>query len=218
MERLKTRAYLLGGAFIIFGIALATRPTVAYPVKTEDWMEQKSPEVVDGYRFMPGSQDLGQTNKMNQETYDVLKPFGIVSRAYAKGNRVYDVVLIAGNDSQTFHDPRVCFTAQGYRIDRERQLTIETKTRGPVTATFADLSGRPGINKAVFLYRTPYRFVGKTGPLKIDMFKAQLAGKADRDAVFYRFIPLDPTVTEKELLDFVRDYVDTAKEVSDGYF
>src|SRR5512141_2993539 len=136
MEGLIARTWALG-ALVLVGAALTmyAPPKRSMPV-TEDWMAQQCPPRVGEYTFQPGDDAPGQSYKMGKSTYDTLQPSGIVARLYQSGGQTYDVVLIASDSSKSFHDPRVCFTAQGWKIDKERHIAVPTKAHGNVPMTF----------------------------------------------------------------------------------
>ncbi|MFZ4508132.1 MAG: exosortase-associated EpsI family protein [Fimbriimonas sp.] len=218
MERLTLRSYILGGTLLLFGAALVAAPQANYPKKTESELEALAPTSVGKYNFYPVDATSGQSYKMSKMTYDTLMPFGIVARIFTSGNKSFDAVVIAGNDVNSFHDPRTCFTSQGYEILSETKIDIPTQSRGTVPATFAKLNGPRGKSMAIFLYRGPGGFVSKTRDLKIDMFKSRLTNGKEVDGVFYRFIPLSDQITDDEFKTFVADFLDTADKTSKGYF
>lgn len=218
MERLTVRSYALAAGLAAFGIALRFSPPVPYDIKTEADLEKLAPTQVGSYKFFGSDESAGSSYRMSPLTYDTLKPFGIVARVFTDGDRSIDAVLIAGNDVNSFHDPRVCFTGQGFQITEERKVDLETKTRGKLPATYAKLKGPRGDSQALFLYRGPFGFVGKTRDLKLSMFRSRLTNNTNVDGVFYRFIPNNDNVSEKDFFAFVSDFIDAADKSSNGYF
>ena len=154
-----------------------------------------------------------------QMVYDTLHPtVGIIERVYEAPEQAYDVTLIASTDRASFHDPRVCFTAQGHNIVNEEAVTIHTATRGDIPATFAQMKSEGNSDEvAVFFYRGPHGFHGTTMSLKWSLFWDQLLGRGNRDGVFYRFVAIRDTDRER-LLRFIGLYMDEAGKLSGGYF
>jgi hypothetical protein len=218
MDGLTKRAYIFAALCLGLGVALFVIPKHDFKPKTEAWMEGKAPDTVGKYTFLQSDENPKQSYKMPKYTYETLKPFGIVSRVYEYNDKRFDVVLIAGNETENFHDPRVCFTSQGYDIREERKDIIKTKSRGDVPVTIADMMNKDRRSVTCFFYRGPQGFRATTRDLKITLFLARLTGGNDVDGVFYRFIPLNEDTTMDELREFVAQYLDASKAPSNGYF
>jgi hypothetical protein len=219
MEGLKLRSFIVSGALLLFAawVYMTPKPGVV-PGQTEDWMEKIAPAKVAGYTFIAGSQDPQCTYKADKMVYDTLVPtVGILARVYESRGQKYDVNLIASRDRGSFHDPRVCFTAQNYAIQEEKEITIPTKERGLIKATFAKMKGPEGDTAAVYFYKGPKGFYSNTSSLKIAMLMEQFTGKTDIDGVFYRFIPMGDIDSER-LVRFIAEYMDAAGKESKGYF
>lgn len=215
MEGLIKRTYIFAGLLLLAGVALAFSPRPAREVRTEAWMEDHAPLDFGDYRFLPGPDNPKASYRMNEATYNELVPYGIVARKYTDGRRTFDTVLIASNNKDSFHDPRVCFTGQGWTILQEERIQIPTQTRGTIEATFARMShAQYGPSIAVFFYRSPARFSATTNSVKWDIFLEELRFGPDIDGVFYRFIPLYANATREELVEFVGEYMDAAAKVS----
>ncbi len=218
MEGLKLRSYVFAGLCLVIGAGILVAPKRVFAKKSESWMETKAPDAVGDYRFLAGSDNPLQSYKMNESTYTTLNPFGIVARHYGKGDQAYDVVLIASNANESFHDPRVCFTSQQYEINKETRDVIKTKTRGEVPVTIAQMRSRDAESVTCFFYKGPTGFHSSTKDIKVDLFMSRVLGRDNVDGVFYRFIPLNPETTIDQLKTFVADYLEAAKASSDGYF
>lgn len=219
MERLKLRLLVFVGIMVALGVVVfaAPQPNVGEE-KSEEWMEGKLPKQAGYFKFRPGADNPEQSYKMDANTYKVLAPFGIVCRLYERLGQRFDVVVIASRDKDSFHDPRICFTASGFEIVQEQRVEIKTKSRGIVPATLASLADGGDRKLALFCYRGPEGFHGSTMSLKWAMFKEQFRGGQKLDAVFYRFIALTRGTTPEQLQDFVGEYLDSANESSGGYF
>lgn len=217
MEGLKKRAYALGAIFLLAGGVYQISGAAKGPERTEKWMEETAISNFGNYRTQTDRQG-GVTYRMDKTTYETLQPFGIVARIMSDGNQGYDVTLIASANKASFHDPRVCFSAQGWELSDEQATTIETKTRGPVVATITKLKGKDGIKWGAFLYRGPDGFTPTTLGLKKQMFLRQLVRGEPSEGVFYRFIPSQNDTSKEQLVAFIRDYLDASYQPTHGYF
>lgn len=218
MEGLKKRIGALAIIMGAFGIAQLATPKASLKARTESWMEDTSLTEFNGWHMVQSQENPKQTYRMNQATYDTLKPFGIVSRVFEKGNRSFDVVLIASNRRESFHDPRICFTGQGYVIQKEGVLDIPTKTRGVAKATSVEMNGPDGPSKALYFYRGPDGFAPTTRDLKVGMVMNLIRGNTDVDGVFYRIIPRDKNESLDDVVAFAGEYLDASGPFSKGYF
>ncbi len=223
MEGLKLRSFIVAGILLAFAAWVQLTPKPA-PVagRDETWMESAAPKAVANYKFIsnpdPTATDQMCTFKSPKYVYETLVPtVGIVARVYEYRGERYEVYLIASRDHASFHDPRVCFTAQNYNIVQEDQILVPTETRGNIPATLAHMTGPDGSMIAVYFYKGPNGFLGTTTSLKFAMLFDQLKGKADADCVFYRFVSLGSQDTEK-LKRFITMYMETAEKTSRGYF
>ena len=131
--------------------------------------------------------------------------------------------MIASRSKDSFHDPRVCFSVQGWALNTQWVDSVETETRGVAYMTVTNMDGPGGRGKlAAFLYRGQGKFYKSTNELKIGMFIEQLKGGGNLDGVFYRIIPQhnnpDADALLSDLKKFITAYLDAANEVSNGYF
>jgi hypothetical protein len=154
---------------------------------------------------------------MDKSTYEALEPFGIVCRDYTSGDNTFDVVLIASQAKDSFHDPRVCFTAQGWQLEQETVAQVPT-SRGLFPVTVAKIRSDQGDRWAAFGYRSPYGFAGDTVDLKLRLFSYSLLHSRSGEGVFYRFIGMSRNVTRQSLLDFIQSYMNASGRFSHGYF
>lgn len=219
MEGLKLRVIILSVIMFAFGMWVNLSTKEVFASKTEKEMEKLAPRTFDGYAFTPSRENPEQSYRMDDTTYRRLKPYGIVCRSYYKGDKTFDVVLIASQSRGSFHDPRVCFSAQGYTITNEEASVMDTEARGkvPFTAVTMD-SGQAKGALAMYFYRGPGGYYRNVVGLKFAMFKERLMGGKDVDGVFYRIIPGYPGATVDDLKKFAGEYLAAAKPVSGGYF
>jgi hypothetical protein len=222
MERLNQRIFGVSLLLAIMGVAIWLTPEHKLAGRTEQWMEQQAPESIDAFKYSPSVDNPKQSYRMDQETYDKLAPFGIVCRQYQDRNEAYDVVLIASSNRGSFHDPRVCFTGQGWKLESQKKVFIPTKDRGTIPAMLLASEGESGTQGryALYFYRGPGGFFSSTVQIKLDLFRYLLKNplKGTGEGVFYRFIALRSGTTEAQFLGFVGRYMDVANKSSNGYF
>ena len=218
MEGLKKRILILAGFFALAGGVFLALPSAPKSVVNEQWMKEHAPDEVGGMKYLKDGSDPEISYVMDQATYDMLKPFGIVARTYQDMGRQFDVVLVAGNDKENFHDPQVCFRAQGWTFHSTKEIQIPTSSRGIIPASIAVMENRGRKAIAVYFYRGPKGFYPSTPNLGLAMLMGPLLGDFKTDAVFYRFMPMHEGANEQELLDFVSAYMDAAGKTSNGYF
>jgi hypothetical protein len=217
MEGLKKRAIVFGSILLVAGAM--TQVFAGNKVgngKTEAWLEKTAPSTMPGYFMVTSPDNPSVSYRMDQVTYDTLRPYGIVARVFQGKEESVDVVIIASQAKNSFHDPRNCFTSQQWNIISEREVAVPTKTRGNVKVTAVELSGPTGKTTAAYVYKGPGGFASSTMGLKVDMLKHQLLTSKMSDGVFYRFISGNQTTTD-ELLAFVGKYLDEANRQTDGY-
>lgn len=218
MEGLTLRSYIFGGIVLVAGLAITLMPKPAPDKKDEPWMEQHLPIQFGDYTFMPGNPGAMQSYRMEQRTYDILQPFGIVCRRYASGRFVYDATVIASQSDDSFHDPRVCFSAQGWELGPMEEVEIPTKTRGTVRATMTTMTGKERNKVAAFVYKTDNGFYASTSEIKWAMLLESMKGGKKLNGVFYRFIPEYSGATKEQLARFIGEYLDAAAVTSQNYF
>lgn len=221
MERLKKNLILLAALFAVVG---AGAQYVLYQHRMEKHITEKelvelAPMEWDNFKMQKAPDDDRISYKMDETTYNVLKPHGIVARVVENATEKFDVVVIASNDTDSFHDPHVCFTAQGFEFAHESTEMVQTKTRGEVPITFTRVKNKDQDLVAAYFYKDPTnKFHAGTTGLAIAMLKDQIVTLKRRDAVFYRVIALSPEMTKDQFLEFVGRYLDVANEKSKGYF
>jgi Protein of unknown function (DUF3485) len=219
MEGLIKRAYvftalmLAGGAWAYLGTGGSRAG------KTENWMEIHSVSKFDQYHMVSGnSPDPLVSYKADKGTYDALEAYGIVARVFSNDRLSFEVLLIASQAKASFHDPRVCFTAQGWQFTEEKAVETPTKHRGMVPVTIARIRSDEGNRWAAFCYRGPDGFASSTNQLKYQMFKYSLLQSTSSDGIFYRFIAQDDRITRQQLQGFISEYLDASTTVGNGYF
>jgi hypothetical protein len=128
------------------------------------------------------------------------------------------VVAIASNSKESFHDPQICFSAQGWRLSNQRDDVIKTKTRGDVPVTLVDMEQRGDNRVAMYFFRLSKGYYGNMGLVKRDMLKHLFTNWGQKDeGAFIRLIPTSSVDVEK-MKKFAADWVDAANESSQGYY
>ncbi len=222
MERLRFRLWVTAGLFIVIGgmLAFAGRPQ---QVKREEtWIAKQLPEKVGPFQMVPNAEREFEycTYRMNESTYKTLQPWGIVARVFTKGDESYDVVVIGSNAKESFHDPKVCFGAQGWVLGPERVEYIDTKSRGQVPVSVVEMTNQGKKTLAVYFYKTVSAgFTASSQTLRWDMLKHKLVnmGKDDEGA-FLRIIPTHDNPDLGKLKQFIGDWLDEANTTSNGYY
>jgi hypothetical protein len=215
----KVAAYALAGVLFASGaFAMANASAKTGKRMDERMMEQKAPKSMAGYQMIPGPEGLSYSYKMPQSTYDTLKPYGIVAQTFTDGRSMFDVVLISSDNHESFHDPKICFSGQGWTFDSTRQETIDIGAGRQIPATVVEMQGPTGQSSAIYFYKGPVGFRSKPQALQLDMFKEVLVGHKPTDSTFYRFMPSSPGVTLEQLKGFIKTYMVSAAEESGGFF
>lgn len=218
MEGLKLRSFIVAGLMLATAAwaTLSTRPQMRKDFRDEAWMKKVLPHTVGNFQMIAGTEP-DATYRSPQMVYDELRPtIGIVARQYQYAGQTYDVNIIASRDKASFHDPRVCFTAQGYSLQTDEAITLKTK-RGEIPASLAGLKSQNGDTITIFFYRGPEHFHGTTMSLKWSLLFNQLKGNEKLDGVFYRFVATGEPDRD-QLIQFVEKFMDEAEKDSDGFF
>jgi hypothetical protein len=219
LEGLIRRFYLLGALLLLgAGFSHVASPP-AGPTRTERWMEATAIKQFGPYRMAPTTEPGAQVSyRMDPATYKELSPYGIVARDLTDGSLTFDVVLIASQSKASFHDPRVCFTAQGWQLEQESEVLVHTVSRGDVPVSIAQMRSDAGELWAAYCYRGPFGFAASTNGLKLQMFRYALTNERNADGVFYRFIAEDGSSTRDDLVHFISAYLDASGAKTGGYF
>lgn len=219
MEGLKVRSFAVAGVLVACGLFLQAMPKAEIEGKDEKFMESLAPKQVGKFRFEPSFEDPQRSYKVDERTYELLQPFGVVGRVYSDGTQTFDVLLISGNDKNCFHDNRVCFQGQGFNITGQDIETVETP-RGKIPVTFLTLQHpeRGNLIAAMFFKGPRDEWFSLPQPLTWAMFKEQLRLGKNLDSTFYRIIPGGGNTNRDALKKFLSDYVVEAEKSSNGFF
>lgn len=206
------RSLLVAGLFASVGAGILLRPTAKSYKVDEGWLERQYPTTLGKYAMQPGSDgSMGHSYRMDPETYKTLKPYGIVGRTLSDGTSTYDVVTVAGDSEESFHNPLLCFQAQDWTVNWSKEITIQTKSRGPVRATLAQATKAGGTPQyALYTYEGPRGTISDPFQLKGDMFKSEIRSGKIQFATFFRFISLSPDISETQITQFAHDYLEAS--------
>ncbi len=153
---MKIRAAILVLLLVATGVATLFRNHVTgYERPDERWLESVLPDAIGEALYLPSSENPKQSYSMDQATYDALKPIGIVSRVYQLGPDRYDVVVIAGDEPNTFHDQTWCFKMQNWEILEDRTVATPTQKHGEVPMRLIHVANDRSNQWMVFVFRGP---------------------------------------------------------------
>ena len=198
------RSLLLTGIFAVTGAGILLRPTTKPYKVNEAWLANQYPTSLDRYATV-------QTNKMDEETYRTLKPYGIVDRVMSDGARTFDVVTLAGDSDESFHNPIICFGAQDWKVDSSKDVVLHTKNRGDVAATLVGTSRSGGpIQYALYTYEGPNAMYPDPTKLKYGMFWTEAKSGKIQFATFFRFMSVSNNIGPDEMVKFGTDYLNAS--------
>jgi hypothetical protein len=211
---------LLIATCVLLAVLAAAKEAGRKPAEVipESWLEEKMLEQVGDFQLIPKEFGSKISYKMDESSYEVLKPIGIACQMMKDSRgREIDVVIIAGRSMEAFHDQEICFNAQGWTIEKMVERDISTKSRGDVPVSVMTISRDGGASRSAFyMFRTP------EGHSSYDKAKWDyLVGKfrnpfKDQLGFSYRFIGLTPDITEKEVEEFAVAYLDQLDQTTNG--
>ena len=174
----------------------------------EEWLHSVTPTQVRDFRLAPKTFDATISYEMGPDTYDTLKPIGISCQILTDTvGRKMDVVVIAGDTMDAFHDQQICFSAQDWEIRNITQVKLNIPGFKEVTANHMRISqkGQSPID-ALYLVQTPTGFYGYERARWEYFFNYLRKGKAEV-GYSYRFIGLTPDVQLDELKGLAEEYI-----------
>lgn len=196
--------------FVACGSLAFFRPNL-YHQPNEAWLESVTPEEVYGMHFFSSKENPKQSYKMTEETYRMLNPSGICSRIFTGERGRYDAVVIAGDNADSFHDQRNCFSAQGWEILSDRQTEIDVPGYGSLPAVQLELNGPTGPAWAVYCFRGPSgKVTSQFGELWRDFFFGELKTGRVQQGQFFRFIALEGDESPDRLKKFAGEFMGQA--------
>jgi hypothetical protein len=225
MERLKLKIWLLGAGMAVLATVIAITPSPNQGAWKETKWRVVHPTKVGAYsaRLLEPASATNRAEMVTYEQdkviYDTLVPAGICSRIFSGTGGDFEVVAIASRNKESFHDPQVCMSAQGWVLSNERVEMAKTRTRGDVPVTMVDMESEGGEKvTALYFVKTTQGYFSDLGKVKLAMFtyKWKNLGKSD-DGVFVRIIPQGMNDPAK-LLRFAGIWIDEAVKTSQNWY
>ncbi|MFN3682396.1 MAG: hypothetical protein ACK41F_00520 [Fimbriimonadaceae bacterium] len=206
---MKIRAAILILLLVATGVATLFRNRVTgYERPDERWLESVLPDRIQDASYLASSENPEQSYSMDSATYEALKPIGIVARVYQHGPHRYDVVVIAGDEPNTFHDQTWCFRMQNWRILEDRTVSSATRKHGEVPMRLIHVANDQTNRWMVFVFRGPEgRFYPDFGGMWREFFLSDLKKGVPTPTSFLRVIGLSGQ-TPEEVLSFAAEAVD----------
>jgi hypothetical protein len=209
------KLFVLAAGLAAFGAAVVTRPQVPTVRRSAAWVEQVSPTQVGRFTYKHDPSDPAVSYKMDDRSYKELMPYGIVPRVFDNGLESYDTVVIASDWQWSFHDPRICFSAQGWQIKDDQEAVIHTSSHGDVPIRLLKISKDGQDHLAAFSFKGPVHMHNDTESLLSEWFVHDLrVGKSE--GAMYRFIALYQSATPEKLEGFIGQFMDAACKSSGG--
>jgi len=217
MEVVVKRVLMLSSILLVFGLVAQLQPVTKPPTRTERWMEENLPMSVGNYAMLPSAEDPMISYRMDESVYKALKPYGVVARIFAKQEKRFDTVVVAANDRISLHDPHDCMPGNKMPIQWEKNLTLQTKSRGPINAMLMELRGVEGRRFALYTFRGPTGTFALRDQLFWNWFVSELKGIRP-DGALMRVMTTDNDTSEQDLQEFAADWFDEAYRVSKGTY
>lgn len=185
--------------------------------KDEAWLVNMMPTELHGYKVLPSEFGENISYKMDESSYEVLNPIGIAcQRMVNDRDLAFDVVVIAGDSMNAFHDQQICFNAQGWEILETSLIDIPTETRGKVRSFMMKIQQEDtGVFTALYMFRSPNGFVSYN-QAKVDFFMKRLFSSKPGLGFSYRFIGLSEDLGEDDVVRFASQYLDKLNETTHG--
>lgn len=216
---MQSRLKIILVLFVAAGIGAYFLTPIVYVNRTEEWMASQLPAAdIPGYRF---NSDI----KMDKDTYEILQPFGIIGRDFIdQDGRRFEITVIASNNRKAFHDPRVCFSAQGWQLIDPHVKNINVPVFGKgVLATVMGLQSSNAKGSAIYFYHGPYGWRSTPHYMPFDMLVAKLFLRKKIDGIFYRVLvsPGGKSLEQdqKAMENFINAYFEAVKKIEpEPYF
>ena len=217
---MRTRLFILLAVLAVAGIASFNRHGNSDTGMNEAWLQKELPSQMAGYTMQKSDSNPQESYHMDDETYKKLKPIGIVARVFDQhGSHAIDTVVIAGDSPDNFHDPTWCLPGQGWKLQDRKDTIIHTKTRGDVPFSYFSATNGNGDNLLVaYTFKAGGGYHATITKLTVDMWFKEFFSGQKQVGAFYRFLTLDPGMTLDSLTKFAAEYLDQAKDTSNGLF
>lgn len=185
------------------------------PDKPEPWLYAMMPDYMEGAAMRQSMEDK-ISYRMDESTYKTLSPIGIACQVWQTSEGDFDVVVIAGTSMKSFHDQQICFKAQGWNIRELRTRVLETESHGAIPFTVMELDRKDNnIRYGIYAFRAPTGFASH-GKADYGFMINEIQTGRPGVGYSYRFIGMSDGISEDELFDFAKRYLETAKDASGG--
>ena len=220
MEQVKIRAYFIGVVLILLGLVITLIPAAKERPLSQAWLNHHAPMRIGNYRMIPSPEDPWASYRMPEEVYKALKPDAMLARIYENpSNKKYDVLLLLSRSKNSFHNPEVCFSSQGWSIQSQHQDEITTPYLGILPITVVKMSSVSQKDQlAAFFYKGPGGYFGSTEGFKWGLLRDELLKSKQPEGIFFRFIPEYSGEDIHQLKKFILEYIEEAHRTSYGFF
>lgn len=203
----------------VLAVASLARPGAIARFPSEKEIEKMIPTQVGSFVSDYGPEGPGYSYKMEESTYNTLRPLAIVARVYRDGPNVFDAVVIPAERTSSIHDPRDCFSRQGWNIVDIGTIQVPTKAMGDVPFRLMEMRSTEGAGNrlALFSYRGPNAFYTTVRDLQQAQLNAALSTLQSKHVIAYRFIDLTQKATKEELAAFAGKFLDATHGQGNGF-
>lgn len=213
------KEFIVVGVLFLLGAGLAAVARQPSPQRPpESWVEENMLESVGDFTLRPKEFGSKISYKMDELSYETLRPIGIACQIFEdSAGRQIDVVVIAGDSSESFHDQRICFAAQGWEIVNLDEIVMRSERLKDIPATRMTIK-KPGMlpKESLYIFRSPSGFV-TYNRMKFDFLTSKVRNPLGYERGFsYRFIGLTDSITLDELKAFAIEYLEKLSENPDG--
>lgn len=182
----------------------------------EEWLYEMMPAEMESAQMRQSTLGETVTYRMDESTYEVLEPIGIACQIWSTPEGEFDVVIIAGESMKSFHDQKICFNAQGWNIRDLRQRILPTESHGDIPFTVMELDRRDGnVKWGIYTFRPPTGF-GDFRTADLGFMINEIKTGQPGTGYSYRFIGMSDGLTEDQVFDFAKRYMERVKESSNG--
>ena len=216
---MRQRLIILLAILAVAGFASFNRHGKSDTGMNEAWLAKALPMEIPGFKMHASDSNPMESYHMDAETYNKLKPIGIVARVFEEGNRSIDTVVIAGDSPDNFHDPTWCLPGQGWKLEDRKDTVVHTKTRGDMPFSYFSATNANGDKLLVaYTFKAAGGYHATITRLTLDMWWKEFVSGQKQVGAFYRFLTQNPDTNLDGLTKFAADYLDQAKETSNGVF
>jgi len=210
---------ILISILVVAAIASLARPGAIARFPSEKEVEKMIPTQVGSFVSDAGPEGPGYSYKMEEATYNTLRPLGIIARIYRDGPAIFDAVVIPAERTSSIHDPRDCFTRQGWDIVDIGSIDVPTRAMGEVPFRLMQMRSTEGAGNrlALFSYRGPTKFYNVVRDLQQAQLNYALKTLKSEHVIAYRFIDMTQRATKEDLVAFAAKFLDATHGRGNGF-